>query len=44
MQSGLLTSLPSMEMVPPSGISRPAIRRRSVVFPLPDGPRNATRA
>ena len=35
-------SLPSMVMVPVSGISRPAISRRSVVFPLPEGPRSTT--
>jgi len=36
------TRRPSIVTVPPSGRSNPAISRRSVVFPQPDGPSNAT--
>ena len=37
-----LMSLPSMEMVPDVGSSKPAIMRRVVVLPQPLGPRNET--
>src|SRR6185436_15397071 len=36
----LVRSLPSKEIVPESGRSRPAIIRRVVVLPQPDGPSN----
>src|SRR5579883_1976438 len=35
----LVTSSPSINICPPSGISRPAIQRSVVVLPQPDGPR-----
>src|SRR5262245_44839318 len=38
----LVTSSPSTRMRPESGVSNPAVRRRIVVFPLPDGPSRAT--
>ena len=38
----LVTSLPAMEMRPELGVSKPAIMRRIVVLPQPDGPRNET--
>src|SRR5215211_6260816 len=34
----VVTSRPSMTIVPESGVSRPQIRRRIVVLPPPDGP------
>src|SRR5215217_2379986 len=34
----VVTSLPSMTIVPESGASRPQMRRRIVVLPPPDGP------
>src|SRR5215212_9043808 len=34
----VVTSRPSMRIVPKSGVSRPQIRRRIVVLPPPDGP------
>src|SRR6516164_9762258 len=36
------TSLPPRRIVPVVGRSRPAIRRRVVVFPHPDGPSSTT--
>src|SRR5947209_8528804 len=36
-----VTSWPSTRMRPRSGDSKPAIRRRAVVLPLPEGPRRA---
>src|SRR5215472_13971993 len=35
-----LTTLPPIKISPAVGVSRPAIIRRSVVFPEPEGPRN----
>lgn len=37
-----LWSLPLMVSVPPVGVSKPAIIRRTVVLPQPDGPRKET--
>src|SRR5438067_4475617 len=36
-----VTSAPSMMMRPPSGVSKPAISRNSVVLPQPEGPSSA---
>ncbi len=36
-----MTSLSSTRMRPRSGVSNPAISRRAVVLPLPEGPRRA---
>src|SRR5262249_30507436 len=33
---------PSIRMSPPSGVSKPAMRRRAVDLPQPDGPRRQT--
>ena len=40
--SASATGVRSSSMVPASGTSKPAIRRRRVVFPQPDGPSSAT--
>src|SRR6056297_243494 len=39
-----LTRLPPIRISPSVGSSRPAIMRRLVVFPQPDGPRSVTNA
>ena len=39
---GPTTVRPRIAMVPASGVSNPAIRRSSVVFPQPLGPSNAS--
>src|SRR5271167_2658675 len=39
-----VTSSPSIEMRPASGVTRPPISRRSVDLPAPDGPRIAVSA
>jgi hypothetical protein len=38
----LTTSRPSMRIAPWSGVSKPAIMRKVVVLPQPEGPRNDT--
>jgi hypothetical protein len=37
-----VTSRPAIRMLPLVAISRPAIRRRVVVLPQPEGPNNVT--
>src|SRR4051812_22435052 len=41
-RSGAATSSPPIEIVPPVGCSRPAIMRRVVVLPQPEGPSSTT--
>src|SRR6188472_4263236 len=41
-RSGAPTSSPPIEMVPPVGCSSPAMQRRVVVLPQPDGPSSTT--
>ena len=43
-KSALKTGLPSKRISPASGVSNPAIIRRSVVLPHPDGPRSVVNA
>jgi hypothetical protein len=42
LEGSLVMSRPSSSMVPPSIVSRPAIRRSSVDLPQPEGPTKTT--
>src|SRR5215475_6626421 len=41
-RSGAATSSPPIEIVPPVGCSRPAMQRKVVVLPQPEGPSSTT--
>ena len=41
--TSVMSSPPMMRRPPSSGVSNPAMMRRSVVFPQPEGPRSTVR-